>query len=838
LKSFTFETNLNSYLLKTNFIILLILITTTIGFSSCNSVKHVPENEYLITTNSIFINNKKTVKTEVTDYIVQRPNEKVLGVPLQLYLYNSANENFETDFNQWKKDHPKKYNFITSIFSEKQTRGLRHFKYNSNKNRLKNGEAPVILDNTKTKKTKDNLTQHYFNEGYFNAKVTSEYVFLKNKKVKVNYLVETNKPYVIDSIKTSIESKVLDSIYTNSKMKSILKEDAPFKLSSFINEQNRLTKLFRNSGVYRFNKNAITFEADSVNYKSNIELIINDSITVYPFEIKKVKKVRIYTDYSFESKDTPITDSINYNGYTFLAHKKLKYNPKHLLNYIFIEPSGLYNDEAREFTRRSFRNLNNFKSVDIKYTELENNDLEASVLLSPLKKYGLGFNTELTHSNVSQLGVTGKISFSNRNIFKGAEILKLSILGSFLNSQDAADDNGSLLNAWEIGADASIEFPRFLSPINQTKLISKDKYPKTILTLGTSLQKNIGLDKQKFTAILDYNWNQSNKVKQSIEVLNTQLVKNLNPDQYFYVYTFDYGELQAIQLENFPDYPLTPNNAIDFIKDKMTPEFEKTNPNEYDTAKNIESRYYIITEDVFIPLLAYTFTYNNREGYKDNNFSFFKARIASAGNVFSAISTQMDSINIKTFYNTPIAQYARLDLEYKKFWNISLANTVAFRAFVGIAIPYGNSKTIPFTRSYFIGGPNDLRAWKVYDLGPGSVNTGLEYNVGNLKLLTSLEYRFDILNSIKGALFVDAGNIWDFTNSTIVPPEGKFINFESLKDTAIGSGFGIRYDLNFILIRLDVGFKTYEPYLIKGSKWLKNYNFGHAVYNFGISYPF
>ena len=137
MKSFTFETNLNSYLLKTNFKILLILVIITIGFSSCNAVKYVPENEHLITANTIFVNDKKNVKSEVTDYIVQRPNEKVLGIPLQLYLYNSADENFETDFDQWKKDYPKKYNFITSVFSEKQTRGVRNFKYNANKNLLK-----------------------------------------------------------------------------------------------------------------------------------------------------------------------------------------------------------------------------------------------------------------------------------------------------------------------------------------------------------------------------------------------------------------------------------------------------------------------------------------------------------------------------------------------------------------------------------------------------------------------------------------------------------------------------------------------------------------------------
>jgi hypothetical protein len=375
-------------------------------------------------------------------------------------------------------------------------------------------------------------------------------------------------------------------------------------------------------------------------------------------------------------------------------------------------------------------------------------------------------------------------------------------------------------------------------PIYYSKFKLKEKSPVTKFTLGTSLQKNIGLDRQKFTGIVDYIWKGSRTTEHSFQIFNTQFIKTLNPDQYFYVYTFEYGELEAIQEEHFPDYILTQENAIEFIETEITPEFEQTNPDEYQIAKNIESRYYIITENAFIPTLAYTFTYSNRENYTDNSYSFFRARIAAAGNLIAAVTKQRDSNNVKTFFNTPISQYIRTDFEYKKFWNVALKNTLAFRVFAGIAIPYGNSETIPFTRNYFIGGPNDLRAWKVYDLGPGATKTGLEYNVANLKLLSSLEYRFDILNSIKGAFFIDAGNIWDITNSTLVPPEGKFTGFSSFKDIAVGSGFGLRYDLSFILIRLDIGFKTYEPYLVNESKWFKHYNFGNAVYNFGINYPF
>jgi len=825
--------------LKNNFIILIIILSIFYSFSSCNTVKYVPENNRLLTKNTIVVNGKKNSDNEITDYIVQRPNQLVLGIPFPLHFYNIGNKNFETDFEKWKLENPFWYKFTAGVFSKKQAIGIRNFKYSTHQWFLNNGESPVILDSKKTALTVENLTQHYFYEGYFNVKITSKQHKIKNKKVEINYTINTGTPYTLDSISTYIESKILDSIYTLSKDKSFIKKGSQFRFSQFENEKDRLTNLFRNSGVFRFNKNAILIDADTskATYKSDINLIINDTIANVPFKIQKIKTINIYTDYSYNTKDEPAKDSINYNGYSFLAKKELKYNPKLLLNAIFIEPNTIYKDENRELTRKHLRGLNNFRSVDIQYTELENDMLEASIFLTPLKKYSIGFNTELTHSNIRQLGVSGKLSFLNRNIFKGSEILKFSIQGSFLDSRDAAD-NESLLNAWEIGGDISLELPRFLLPFKPNKFVPKNMSPKTTITIGTSLQKNIGLDKQKFTGIIDYTWESSKTINHSLEIFNSQFIKNLNNDSYFNIYKSEYTELEAIQLEYFPNQILTPDNAIQFIENSIDQNFQNTNPTEYQTAKNIESRYNIITEDVLIPSISYTFTHNNSKNYKDTDFSFFRARIVSSGNLTTLLASNRDINNVKTLFKIPIAQYIRTDLEYKKFWNLSSENVLAFKSFIGIAIPYGNSNTIPFSKSYFIGGPNDLRAWKIYDLGPGVTKSGLEFNVGNLKFINSLEYRFKVINSIKGALFVDAGNIWDITNSTVTSSEAKFNGFNSLKDIAIGSGFGIRYDLSFILLRIDLGFKTYEPYLSDGNKWFSNYNFKKTVYNFGISYPF
>ena len=827
--------------MKNNFIILLILLSIPFGFSSCNTLKYVSDDEFLLSKNTVIVNDKKIVDTEITDYVVQRPNQLVLGVPFPLYFHNIGNKSFETDYEKWKINSPGWYKFTADVFSEKQARGVRDFKYKSHQWFLNNGEAPIIFDSKKAGQTVENLTQHYYNEGYFNVKSSFTENEISSRKKSVTYNVITDKPYVLDTITTIIESKVLDSIYTLRENESKIKRGNQFKLSLFIEEQNRITNLYRNSGIYRFNKNAIAFEADSTksNYKSNVTLLINDSISRVPFTVQKIKNITIFTDFSYNTKEDPIKTIKKYKGYTFKALDKLKYSPKYLLNSIFIAPNEIYKDEDRELTRKNLRRLNNFSSVDIKYDELDDEYINASIFLTPLKKYSTAVNTELTHSNIRQLGISGKLSFLNRNIFKGSEILKFSVQGSFLDSKDAADkSNDALLNAWEIGSDISLEIPRFLIPFKLNTLIPKNMSPSTTVTLGTSLQKNIGLDKQKFTGIIDYTWETSATKNHSFQILNAQFIQNLNIGSYFDIYTSEYDDLVTIQETYFPTASLSESTAISFINTNIDAAFEASNESAYKTAKNIEARYNIITEDALIPSMAYTFTYNNSENYKDKDFSFFRARFASSGNLTSMITNEKDDNGTKTILKTPIAQYIRTDLEYKKFWNVSLDNVFAFRTFLGVAIPYGNSTTVPFSRSYFIGGPNDLRAWKIYDLGPGSTQSGLEYNVGNLKFLTSFEYRFKIINSVKGALFVDTGNIWDITNSEVTSSEAKFNGISSLKDIAIGSGFGIRYDLSFILIRLDLGFKTYEPYLENGKKWFQHVNFSNSVYNFGISYPF
>ncbi|WP_243739406.1 translocation and assembly module lipoprotein TamL [Flavicella sediminum] len=833
-------------LLKNNFKILVRLTVCSVLFiTSCTSTKYVPKGDFLLSKNKIIVDGKNTVNTEVNDLIIQRPNQKSIGLPLSLFFYNFGNINYKEDHAKWIENNPKTSKFLNKVFSRKQTLKMGESYKDLHKWFLTKGEAPVIHDINKTEASVKKLRTYYFNQGYFDAEVTNE-PDLGIKKITIEYAVTKNKPYFLNKTSTLIESQVADSIYNTHKDFSFLKEGDRYKDLNFRKEAKRLTNLYRNNGIYHFTENLIGFyeiDTASVDYKTDVLLKIANRVSeksgkvyTHPLKIQTIKAINIIADYSYNKKDDVFQDSVSYQGYNFFSHDKLKYRPKALLNSIFIEPNDIYKDSARNLTRNHLKSLKNFKLVKVKYNELNDEELAATIILTPLKKYSIGLNTEAIHSNIKQLGFSGGFSFLNRNTFKGAEIFKLSFQGSIFDVSNNTGSDDTPFNSWEIGADASLEIPRFVFPFINNKLIPKRMGPKTVFSLGTSFQKNIGLDKQKFTGVIDVSWQATKRKKHTIEFINAQFVKNLNTDSYFDIYSSEYSKLKTIQETYFPSESISHLNALSFINNQIDNDFNNSNPDEYKIAKNIEKRHAILTTNYVSPSITYAFTYNTQSNFKDNSYFFFKAKIAASGNLTSAITQTRDG-DVKTFLDIPIAQFVRTDFEFKKFWRTSSSSVLAYRSFLGVAIPYGNSDEIPFTNSYFIGGSNDIRAWKTYDLGPGSSNSGLEYNVSNFKFITSLEYRFDFSRSLKGALFVDAGNIWDITNSDLTTDEEKFTGLKSLENIAVGSGFGVRYDFNFLVLRLDLAFKTYEPYLTN-NKWFQNYDLSNAVLNIGINYPF
>jgi outer membrane protein assembly factor BamA len=225
----------------------------------------------------------------------------------------------------------------------------------------------------------------------------------------------------------------------------------------------------------------------------------------------------------------------------------------------------------------------------------------------------------------------------------------------------------------------------------------------------------------------------------------------------------------------------------------------------------------------------------------DEDFSIFRFKLETAGNLLSSVSNliglKKDTDNRYQLLDVAYSQYIKTELDYVKHWDLGNKNVLATRSYFGIAIPYGNSSNIPFSKSFFAGGANDNRAWTAYRLGPGSSESTNEFNEANLKLALSIEQRFNIFEKLNGAVFIDAGNIWNVLDDVELD-NATFTSLDSLKDIAVGSGFGLRYDFSFFIFRFDIGFKTYDPSYQNQNRWFNDYNFSNAVYNIGINYPF
>ena len=840
--------------MPSSFIKILLFVWILIQLVSCNSIKYVQENENLLKDNKVLVNGEKNKDHEIDNYFSQKPNRKTLGMPLPLYFYNFGNEDFEMTFEEWIDNHPKKYKKYESFFSKKQTFGIYRNKRAVNNWFLNKGEAPVIYDEVKARRSANTLKDYFISKGFFEVEVNYDTLRVGDKELEVTYNIEPKTQYLIDSVSTEIESPVLDSIYAANRENSILKKGKPFVFADFEQEESRLVNLFRNSGIYHFKNYSMGFWTDSVqgSYMKDVLLKIpdrlvnrNDSEIREPYKAQIVKQINIYTDFSITEQNRKIKDSVSYQGYNFYSFEKMKFKPKHLVNSLFISPEGLYKDSEKVQTQNYIRNLRTFSSaVDISYTENEDETLTADVYLTPLKKYGITVDLDATTSNPKPFGILGKFSFLGRNMFKGSEIMELSFQGSLFNLAVDPSNSNNFFNGWEVLSSASLRFPRILFPVNTSKLIPKYMAPTTSIDASLSFQKNVGLDRQTTTAGMAYSWKSSKRIGHRFDLFNASYIKNQNVNNYFIIYQSEYDKLEEasesanvgpIPENTSENYPLILIEMSRFLDD---PNNENEFPEEYNTVSDVDERNKILVEDSFVPVISYSFVYNTRENINDNSFSYFTARFISAGTFTDLMFQNTNNEGQRTFLDVPIAQYFKTEFEYKKYWELRDNNILVFRTFVGAAIPYGNSSDIPFSRSYSAGGSNEMRAWRTFDLGPGGENNNLEYKVATFKLVGNLEYRFKITPKINSALFIDAGNIWDITNSNLVSEEGKFTSLSSLKYTAVGSGFGLRYDFGFLVFRFDVGFKTYEPYLLSNNKWFVNYNFGNAVYNIGINYPF
>jgi len=831
--------------------------------------KKVPDGEYLLTNNKFEYTDGKILGDELPDLVAQKPNKKTLVVvPLGLMFYNAANPKYDTIL--------KEYMTYPSEMRNQKLRDSLAVKYNHpeyvGKNLFWNrffhtvGNAPVILSDAKTKQSAKSINNRLINRGYWDAEVkTTVDKDSAAKKAEVEYIITHKDPTHIKEFFYNIPDPNIRAIYESRLDKSLVRKGQILDEGVLEKEITRINDLMKDSGYYKFNNDSqdIYFVADSLKSRKDVPLVMNihkDSMDT-PYRKATIGKIKVSVARNVNTlKDIPLKDSIR--GIN-IYRKDSAYSANSLWLPITLKPGEVYKQSNLDLTRRNLIAMNNFtilKASDElrkEGTAAERDSIiDVEYVLKPLPKYEFNIATDVHYSQILNFGFSPSVDLTTRNVFGGAENLVTSFSGIIGTTKDPKDPN-AFFNAYELSAQASLQFPRLLVPFkNYWKLVPKRYSPTTSINLGASVQNNIGLGRINFNTGLSFNANVGDgRVQHRLTLFNTQLSLTQNKDRYYDYFPadneirenifklYDVNHPGVIGTGSYDDVSAVILADTNFVADLIYSD-RNLLYNFLQSIYNKERQ----TQDVIISSLIYNFTYNEI-GKKDyvNPFSF-TGKVEIAGNFLNMVTKKEENYlvygNTKTIFNIPFSQFIKFDLDYRKYFTFfndrAKPHTLAFRQFVGIGIPYGNSSDMPFVRSYFNGGAYDIRAWVAFG-GLGPADSQLDervrsYAMDNVKLTTSLEYRLPLTDTFEAAVFTDAGNIWGLKDNGF-GDQFKFKKF--ISQMGVGSGFGIRMNIAYVNLRLDMAYKIHDPNQPEGEKWvIDKIKPLQPTVNFAIGYPF
>ena len=790
-------------LVKIKLIFVLSLFTV-----SCSLQKSLLDEDLILEKTNIKINGNLIKKDSLSDLITFKENSKLLGIPFNAMISSAAKKNPDSIFDEWVNEE-KKQKKLNNIFSPKQVLQLKKYFKNFNDWKINNGEKISLIDSSEINRSLDNLNLYFQNIGYLDNSTSYKVTKKPTKKAFVDFNIETGSRYYIGEINSKIESKIIDSIYKANKSKSFIIENDFFETKNFDLERNRLYTLFRNNGVYGFQINSISFSVKvdpaGNNYSLPVEIIIDGN----NHEIFKVNDIIL----------KQVDNEVNF-----------RFKDDFILSKIKFEEGSIFNDSLRKATLKELNSLDLFTFPSVQYDEINGNKLNANIILNNKKRFALGFGFDIKQSDIEDIGIAFENRFKSRNFFKNGENFNLSASGSVGKSGDKTIS--------QVNYDLTIDFPRFLIFENSSKSLENKR---TFLSLGSSNQNNIGLDRNSFKFNYNYAWSNS-KNYYNFSPIEIELINNKNIENYFNIYSNSYEELNLISKKYTSDPKYFINNELSipnginlFINDILNENLVVAN-DDYSLVSYIEGRRKRLIANNLIIGSSFQISNNYDNRYDKRNFKQWKLKLKSSGNLASLVSKKNNQ-GKKLISDLEFSQFIKMEYSFIRHWDISDNSIFALRYFGGIAVPFGNSDNIPFSESFFGGGSNDNRAWEVYKLGPGSSGAKNEFNEANFKLALNLEYRFKMFGNFNGALFSDIGNIWNIFDDTNESSRS-FDGFKDLDELAIGSGFGLRYDSGLFIFRLDMGLKTYNPYLAKNRRWFKDFSLNKAVFNIGLNYPF
>lgn len=753
------------------------LLLLALILSACSNTKYLPTNEKLYLGAEVKIKDKSTSKkdikaltTELNDIPRPKPNSTILGLRVKLYLYNISKG---------------RKNFISRLIN-------------------KWGEPPVLWSSVDEDHNSQVLTNRLQNESYFHAVVTPDSV-IKGKTAKAIYNTVTGPPFIIKQITFPTDSDSLDTAVVGISKKSLLKVGDKYNLNVIKDERLRIDARLKEEGFYYFAPEDILIQVDSTNagpYGVNLYEIVKQETPDKAWDIYTLGKTYIYPRYTLKDTSAKLDSAVHYNDY-YVIDPKNTIHPYVFQNVIALHPGEPYNRTDHNQALSRFIDLGPYKYVKNRF-DIKPDDtlkLNAFYYLTPYPKKSLRFETLVRTTSANYNGTQVNISWRNRNAFKGAELLTVTLMGS---TDIQFGGNGAGNNVYQAGIQTSITWPRFITP---TKVnTNTDFLPRTRLQLEYDLTNRVNLyTLNTFAASYAYLWKQDIHISHELTVFGFTYTKAANITQ---VYRDSILHTRNPSLKHVVDNQLT-----------------------------------------FGPSYGYTYT-NTMEDYKQNTY-YFNGKVSLSGNILGLI-TGADTLagKAKAIFGSNYSQYVKLESEFRFYHKISPTASFANRLIVGAGLTYGNSTIMPYSQQFFIGGANSLRGFRARSVGPGSyfpdasITNGTGFipdQSGDIKIEATTEFRPKLFSIVYGALFLDAGNVWLLHNNNTQPggqPGGAFSK-QFLNDMAVDAGFGLRFDLTVLVLRTDLGFPLRNPYLPDGQRWVLNQiGFRNSVFNLAIGYPF
>jgi len=741
----------------------------------------LPKSEKLYTgadiilesTDQISHRKKKLIKTAAENVIRPEPNKKIVGFRPKLWMYLKAGEDPQGKLKKWFK---------------------------------KNGEAPVFISRIKPAVTAAIVDARLFNIGIFNS-YTEYKIIEKQYTSNIIYTSHIQIPYTVKEIKYSISDDSLSKIILTENKKSLINAGDDYNLETLKSERIRLDALLKDNGYFYFNPDFLLFKADTSakNHDVTLRLTLKDSIPEKALFVYRINKVFIDQDFSLDEDEVKPKDTVMYQDNYFLGKDaEMKIRPGVISRSVYLHKNEIYSRKNHNITLNRLMTMGNFKFVRINFSDSDTTAagfLDITILMTPMPEHTFRAELEIVSKSNNYTGPRLNTSLINRNTFKGAELLNLSLAASF-----EAQLSGSNKNLYSLSVNPQVElyFPRFIP----FKIKTNSLYvPKTRLSLSYIFSKRVGyFEMHTLQFIYGYDWKQDIRIEHELNPINISFTKVSNQ-------TTALSELLA------------------------------TNP-------FLKKSY----EEQFIAGGSYIFTYNEQVFPLKKIQYFFQLTTEAVGNTFSLVNTitgeKISADNPSRVIGSVYSQFARLSIDARGYYNFRDKNKLAMRVYTGIGKPYGNSSVLPYTRQFFSGGPNSIRAFSINSVGPGTYNQnnesiGFLQLGGDVKLELNSEYRFGIYRFFKGALFADAGNVWLLKSnpSTLGSPFSfsRFVN-----EIAVGAGVGLRVDVSFFILRFDLATPLRKPWLEQNNKWVINeINPGNSAWrkenlilNVAIGYPF